>query len=66
MTLPTILVILFLTGTTINQVSFPFADRETCEAAKLEAPALLIQEIGRVPEAMSLVCVPLKRITRDA
>lgn len=65
MSLPTMLVILFLVNGSLYQEIQVAPSMEACVAVQKDIKSTLVKALGQVPEAYSASCVTLKPFTRD-
>lgn len=65
MTLPTILVLIFLVNGQVYQEIQTAPSKEICEQALTDIKSKLVKGLGQEPEAFSATCVTLKPFTRD-
>ena len=66
MTLPTLLVVLFLwNGQVYSEVAIA-PSMEICNKVQQEAKNILVKSLGKEPEAMHTYCVTLKPLATDA
>lgn len=66
MSLPTMLVILFLINGDVYQEIQVAPSMEACMAVQKDIKTVLVKALGQVPDAYSSSCVTLKPFTRDA
>jgi hypothetical protein len=65
MTLPTMLVIIFLYGGNVYQEIQVAPSMEACMAVQKDVKTILVKAIGQVPDAYHASCITLKPFTRD-